>query len=94
MVTRTRTAGRPAGMTASGRADLHFPPGRDRGHAGDRVRHLYRHRLSSWTTALAVAGYALGANWQVIANGFHGPTYLIAAIALWRHARMRKAPVR
>jgi membrane protein DedA with SNARE-associated domain len=33
-----------------------------------------------WTTALAVAGYALGANWQSVANGFHGPTYAIAGI--------------
>jgi membrane protein DedA with SNARE-associated domain len=33
-----------------------------------------------WTTALAVAGYALGANWQSVASGFHGPTYVIAAI--------------
>ncbi len=50
-----------------------------------------------WTAALAAAGYAVGANWQAIANGFHGPTYLIAgliviavAIALWRLARQRK----
>jgi membrane protein DedA with SNARE-associated domain len=34
-----------------------------------------------WTTGLAVAGYYLGANWQSVANGFHGPTYIIAAIA-------------
>ena len=33
-----------------------------------------------WTTALGVAGYALGANWQSLANGFHGPTYAIAGI--------------
>src|SRR5258708_27364969 len=33
-----------------------------------------------WTTALGVAGYALGANWQSVANGFHGPTYAIAGI--------------
>jgi membrane protein DedA with SNARE-associated domain len=33
-----------------------------------------------WTAALAVAGYALGANWQSVANGFHGPTYAIAGI--------------
>jgi membrane protein DedA with SNARE-associated domain len=33
-----------------------------------------------WTTALGVAGYYLGANWQGVANGFHGPTYVIAAI--------------
>jgi membrane protein DedA with SNARE-associated domain len=34
-----------------------------------------------WTTGLAVAGYYLGANWQSVANGFHGPTYIIAAVA-------------
>jgi membrane protein DedA with SNARE-associated domain len=33
-----------------------------------------------WTAALGSAGYALGANWQSVANGFHGPTYAIAAI--------------
>jgi membrane protein DedA with SNARE-associated domain len=51
-----------------------------------------------WTTALAVAGYAVGANWQAVVNGFHGPTYVIAAlvvvaivIAAWRYARRRKA---
>jgi membrane protein DedA with SNARE-associated domain len=33
-----------------------------------------------WTTALGIAGYALGANWQSVANGFHGPTYAIAGI--------------
>jgi membrane protein DedA with SNARE-associated domain len=33
-----------------------------------------------WTAALGIAGYALGANWQSVANGFHGPTYAIAAI--------------
>jgi membrane protein DedA with SNARE-associated domain len=33
-----------------------------------------------WTAALGVAGYALGANWQSVANGFHGPTYAIAGI--------------
>jgi membrane protein DedA with SNARE-associated domain len=32
-----------------------------------------------WTAGLAAAGYALGRNWQAVANGFHGPTYLIAA---------------
>jgi len=25
-----------------------------------------------WTAALGIAGYALGANWQSVANGFHG----------------------
>ena len=51
-----------------------------------------------WTAALAYAGYAVGANWQSIVNGFHGPTYIIAAvvvialaIAVWRYARQRKA---
>src|SRR5260370_16491218 len=33
-----------------------------------------------WTTGLAVAGYYLGSNWQSVANGFHGPTYIIAAV--------------
>ena len=33
-----------------------------------------------WTAALAIAGYALGANWQKAANDFHGPTYVIAGI--------------
>lgn len=54
-----------------------------------------------WTAALAVAGYAVGANWQVIANGFHGPTYVIAvavvlvlAAAAWRYARHRKTEPR
>jgi membrane protein DedA with SNARE-associated domain len=47
-----------------------------------------------WTAALAAAGYAVGANWQAIANGFHGPAYIIAAalagalvIAAWRYLR-------
>ena len=35
-----------------------------------------------WTAALGIAGYALGANWQSVANGFHGPTYAIAAIVV------------
>ena len=50
-----------------------------------------------WTAALAAAGYAVGANWQSIANGFHGPTYIIAAliviaaaVAAWRYARHRR----
>src|SRR5580704_5690578 len=33
-----------------------------------------------WTAALGIAGYALGANWQSVANGFRGPTYAIAGI--------------
>ena len=51
-----------------------------------------------WTAALAYAGYAVGANWQSIVNGFHGPTYIIAAIvvialaiAVWRYVRRRPA---
>ena len=35
-----------------------------------------------WTAALAIAGYTLGANWQSVANGFHGPTYVIAGIVV------------
>jgi membrane protein DedA with SNARE-associated domain len=33
-----------------------------------------------WTAALAIGGYALGANWEQVANDFHGPTYAIAGI--------------
>jgi hypothetical protein len=33
-----------------------------------------------WTAALAIGGYALGANWEHVANDFHGPTYAIAGI--------------
>jgi membrane protein DedA with SNARE-associated domain len=51
-----------------------------------------------WTAALAYAGYAVGANWQPIVNGFRGPTYIIAAvvvialaIAVWRYVGRRKA---
>jgi membrane protein DedA with SNARE-associated domain len=47
-----------------------------------------------WTAALAAAGYAVGKNWNSIVNGFHGPTYIIAAVvviglavALWRYLR-------
>lgn len=49
-----------------------------------------------WTTALAVAGYAVGQNWESIASAFHGPTYIIAAVvvvalvvAAWRYRRRR-----
>jgi membrane protein DedA with SNARE-associated domain len=35
-----------------------------------------------WTTGLAVAGYALGRNWQSLVNGFHGPTYIIAGVVV------------
>jgi membrane protein DedA with SNARE-associated domain len=51
-----------------------------------------------WTAALGIAGYALGANWQNIANDFHGPTYAIAgivvvalAVAVVLHLRRRRA---
>ncbi len=51
-----------------------------------------------WTAALAYAGYAVGANWESIVNGFKGPTYIIAAIvvavlaiAVWRYLRARRA---
>jgi membrane protein DedA with SNARE-associated domain len=47
-----------------------------------------------WTAALAYAGYAVGANWQSVASGFHTPTYIIAAVvvaavafAIWRYLR-------
>jgi membrane protein DedA with SNARE-associated domain len=35
-----------------------------------------------WTAALGIAGYALGANWQHIANDFHGLTYAIAGVVV------------
>ena len=35
-----------------------------------------------WTAALGIAGYALGANWETVANDFHGPTYAIAGVLL------------
>ena len=51
-----------------------------------------------WTAALGIAGYVLGANWQHIANDFHGPTYAIAgivvvalAVAVVLHLRHRRA---
>jgi membrane protein DedA with SNARE-associated domain len=51
-----------------------------------------------WTAALGIAGYALGANWQHVANDFHGPTYAIAgivvvalAVAVVVHFRRRRA---
>jgi membrane protein DedA with SNARE-associated domain len=51
-----------------------------------------------WTAALGAAGYAVGKNWDSIANGFHGPTYIIAAVvviglavAVWRYLRSRPA---
>jgi membrane protein DedA with SNARE-associated domain len=33
-----------------------------------------------WTAALAILGYAVGANWEHVANDFHGPTYAIAGV--------------
>jgi membrane protein DedA with SNARE-associated domain len=52
-----------------------------------------------WTAALAIAGYYIGANWQSVANDFHGPTYAIAAIvavavavAWYLHVRRRRSP--
>lgn len=51
-----------------------------------------------WTAALGIAGYALGANWQQVANDFHGPTYIIAgliavaiAVAVVMRLRRRRA---
>lgn len=51
-----------------------------------------------WTAALAWAGYAVGANWQQVVNGFHGPTYIIAALVLiavaigiWRFVRWHRS---
>lgn len=35
-----------------------------------------------WTAALGWAGYAVGANWDRVANDFHGPTYVIAGIVV------------
>lgn len=35
-----------------------------------------------WTAALAWAGYAVGANWQHVANDFHGATYALAAVII------------
>jgi len=56
-----------------------------------------------WTVGLAVAGYEVGANWQRVADAFHGPTYIIAAAAvvivavfccvvLVRRSRARRRP--
>jgi membrane protein DedA with SNARE-associated domain len=54
-----------------------------------------------WTAALAAAGYAVGTNWESIANAFHGPSYIIAGIvlvvmllAVWRYARRRRTEAR
>jgi membrane protein DedA with SNARE-associated domain len=55
-----------------------------------------------WTVGLAVAGYEVGANWQQVADAFHGPTYIIAAavvivavfccVVLVRRSRARRRP--
>lgn len=34
-----------------------------------------------WAAALAGVGYAIGGNWQSVADGFKAPTYIIAALA-------------
>jgi membrane protein DedA with SNARE-associated domain len=54
-----------------------------------------------WNAALAAAGYAVGANWESIANAFHGPSYIIAGIVLaaivigvWWYLRRRPADAR
>jgi membrane protein DedA with SNARE-associated domain len=54
-----------------------------------------------WTVALAVAGYAVGANWESIVTAFHGPSYIIAAVIVvavvitaWRYLRRRPPNVR
>lgn len=35
-----------------------------------------------WTAALAVAGYAVGANWHSLEQSLRGPTYLIAGLVV------------
>ena len=51
-----------------------------------------------WTAALACAGYAVGASWPSIVNGFRVPTYVIGAVVViavtvgvWRFVRRRRA---
>jgi len=51
-----------------------------------------------WTAGLAIFGYALGANWEHVANDSHGPTYVIAgllvvgiAVVLIRRRRAKAA---
>jgi hypothetical protein len=51
-----------------------------------------------WTAALAWAGYAVGAQWQSVAAGFRGPTYVIAAVVivglaagLWGYLRRQRS---
>jgi len=46
-----------------------------------------------WTAALAIAGYALGANWQRVAGDFHGPTYVIGALLVTGLAVAAREPV-
>jgi heme/copper-type cytochrome/quinol oxidase subunit 2 len=43
----------------------------------------------------------VGTNWESIANAFHGPSYIIAAVvlvvivlAVWRYARRRQTEAR
>ncbi|MBF6060637.1 hypothetical protein IU500_07580 [Nocardia terpenica] len=52
----------------------------------------------SWTAALAVAGYAVGADWHSLENALRGPSYLIAgvvalaiAVAVFVAVRRRRA---
>lgn len=35
-----------------------------------------------WTAGLGIAGYEIGDNWHTAADGFHGPTYFIAAVVI------------
>jgi membrane protein DedA with SNARE-associated domain len=51
-----------------------------------------------WTAALAIVGYQVGDNYKHIANDFHGPTYVIAVVALvvlgylaYRHVKRSRA---
>ncbi|WP_007514277.1 DedA family protein [Pseudofrankia saprophytica] len=51
-----------------------------------------------WTAALGIAGYAVGDHWEKIANAFHGPSYIIAAVVAValiilaaRHVKRRRA---
>lgn len=53
-----------------------------------------------WSAVLALSGYAIGANWHSVADGFHGPTYVIAAIVAvvvvalgWKFVQRRRAAV-
>jgi membrane protein DedA with SNARE-associated domain len=51
-----------------------------------------------WTAALAIAGYEVGDKYKRIADDFHGPTYIIAALVLvavaffgYRHIKRSRA---